>query len=113
MFRTNVRGVKMKRKKYKIVSKKRFFISIFTISLAIISIISLFINNTEAYSSTYKQEYKEVVVKAGDTLWKIAKEHIPKDYDIRKMIYEIREINHLESADIYPGDMVKVPIINQ
>jgi len=103
----------MKRKKYKIVSKKRFFTTIFTISLLIIIIISLFINDKEAYSSTYIQEYEEVIVKTGDTLWKIAKEYTPKDYDIRKMVFEIREINNLESADIYPGDLVKVPIVNR
>ncbi|MFS8541602.1 MAG: LysM peptidoglycan-binding domain-containing protein [Tissierellales bacterium] len=101
----------MKRKKYKIVNKKRFFISVFIIALLVISLVSLIVNVKEAYSSTYKQEYKEVIVKAGDTLWKIAKEHMPKDYDIRKMVYEIRKINHLESADIYPGDLVKVPIV--
>ena len=35
---------------------------------------------------------------------------MPKDYDIRKMIHEIREINNMETADVYPGDLVKVPI---
>ncbi len=113
MFRTCVRGVKMKRKKYKIVNKRRFFLSIFTLSLAIITVISLFINSRKVYSFTYKEEHIEVIVKAGDTLWKIAKEHMPKDYDIRKMIHEIREINNMETADVYPGDLVKVPIIKK
>ncbi|NLY78266.1 MAG: LysM peptidoglycan-binding domain-containing protein [Tissierellia bacterium] len=98
--------------KYRIVNKKRFFTFWFTIWLIAFIIITFFINHSKVYSSTYKQNYIEIVVKKGDTLWQIAKEHLPEDYDIRKMIHQIREVNNMEVADIYPGDLVKIPIID-
>lgn len=111
MFRTCVRRCEMKHK-YRIVNKKRFFTFWFTIWLIAFIIITFFINHSKVYSSTYKQNYIEIVVKKGDTLWQIAKEHLPEDYDIRKMIHQIREVNNMEVADIYPGDLVKIPIID-
>lgn len=70
----------------------------------------IFINNNKVYSSTYKELYKEVIVNKGDTLWNIALNNMPDGYDVRKMIYEIREFNSMNSADIYPGDKIKIPI---
>lgn len=95
--------------KYKIVNRRRFntFIVLTTLIIALIAF--LFINN-KAYSSTYKNLYKKVIVNKGDTLWKIALKNMPDGYDVRKMIYEIREFNNMDSADIYPGDIIKIPI---
>ena len=103
----------MKRKKYKIVNKRRFFLSLFFMSLITIAIISLFINMDKVYSSTYNEEYKTVIVKAGDTLWNIAREHMPDDYDVRKAVFEIREFNNMVTADLYPGDLVKIPLVSK
>lgn len=80
------------------------------ISSLIVAIVILFIN-TVAFSSTYKEPYKEILVREGDTLWKIAMEYMPDNYDIRKMVYDIREFNDMENADIYPGEIIRVPII--
>jgi len=103
----------MKKRKYKIVNKKRFFISIFSISLIMLIVITPFLNIPKVYSSTYRQQYKIVTVRTGDTLWNIAKEHMPNNYDIRKAIYEIKQFNNMKTADIYPGDLVKIPIVNK
>ncbi len=48
-------------------------------------------------------------MKYGDTLWDIAKKHMPDDYDIRKMVYELREFNNMKDVNIYPGDVIKIP----
>lgn len=73
-------------------------------------IISSLVNNNDAYSSIHRNIYKEVVVNKGDTLWNIALKNMPSGYDVRKMIHEIRELNNMESANIYPGEIIKIPI---
>ncbi|MCX7903986.1 MAG: LysM peptidoglycan-binding domain-containing protein [Caloramator sp.] len=57
-----------------------------------------------------KVNYIYVTVESGDTLWKIAKKHKTDKQDIRKLVYEIRKANNLESLIIYPGQTIKVPI---
>ncbi|EYE88207.1 hypothetical protein Q428_09250 [Fervidicella metallireducens AeB] len=51
----------------------------------------------------------KVTVNQGDTLWKIAKEHKRENEDVRKLIYEIRKINKLDSAVIVPGQTLLIP----
>lgn len=110
MFRTYVRGDCVNKPKYRIVNRKRFNIFIISIVSIIIAIVSLFINNDDAHSSIHKYMYKEVIVNKGDTLWNIALKNMPKGYDVRKMVYEIRKFNNMDSADIYPGEIIKIPI---
>lgn len=100
----------MFKSKYKIVNRVKFNIFIITTVSIIALTVLLFANNNKAYSSTYKNLYKEVMVSKGDTLWKIALKNMPDGYDVRRMIYEIREFNNMDSANIYPGDILKVPI---
>ena len=49
-----------------------------------------------------------VVVESGDTLWSIATS-IAGDGDVRTTIDEIRQLNHLTSADIAPGQVLELP----
>lgn len=109
-FRTYVRGDCVK-KRYRIV-KKRKFISLLVLVLTIITmfITSFFIRNNTVYSSTYQEDYANVRIIKGDTLWNIAINHMPEGYDVRKMVFEIIELNKIEDASIYPGDSIKVPI---
>ncbi|NLY11148.1 MAG: LysM peptidoglycan-binding domain-containing protein [Firmicutes bacterium] len=53
--------------------------------------------------------FNEVVVKPGDTLWKIAKTLAP-GVDTRLVVWTIREENQLESATVYPGQVLRVPV---
>lgn len=60
---------------------------------------------------TLKPEVKAVntedyTVSAGETLWSIACENA--DSDVRKYIYELRELNNLEDCTIYPGEVIKI-----
>lgn len=52
----------------------------------------------------------EVVVRAGDTLWAIARTHGPRGHDIREIVDWIRELNGLTSGSIYVGQVLMVPI---
>ena len=59
------------------------------------------------YSETY-----EYTVRGGDTLWSIADE-ISDGYDLRRVIYEIKQINNLKGDKIYPWDKLILPKMNE
>ena len=56
------------------------------------------------------QEYVDVVVLEGDTLWHIARRYTPPGQDTRRMVDVIRSVNGLESAVVRPGQVLKVPV---
>lgn len=53
-------------------------------------------------------------VSSGDTLWDIAKQVSGNshNHDTRKVIDEIQKLNNLETVDIFPGDLLTVPVFN-
>ncbi len=102
----------MKKKRYRITNKIRFY-TFLTLTLIIGGIFtSTLLSTARAYSDPVDIPYEEVIVAEGDTLWYIAVEFTPQSYDVREMIYNIRQLNHLETVSIYPGDKIKVPIID-
>lgn len=59
-------------------------------------------NATEkAVEYTY---YKSIVIKSGDTLWDIAKEHMPTDCEsVEEYVKTLKELNSLTSDEIQAG----------
>jgi len=49
-----------------------------------------------------------VVVAPGDTLWDLAKEYGPPSQDVRQIVRDIRETNHLEGSSIRPGQVLLI-----
>ena len=49
-----------------------------------------------------------VVVQPGDTLWSIASP-VAADGDVRAVVAEIRQLNGLSSADLVPGQTLRLP----
>src|SRR5699024_3703352 len=102
-FRSYVRGGYLK-KRYKIVNKRIFFsFLVLILTMVTISTSFLLIRNNKAYSTTYEENYIDVKIVKGDTLWNIAIDYMPKGYDVRKMVFEIIEFNDIEDAGLYPG----------
>ena len=98
------------KKKYKIVNKVRFYLFLITIlAICFIAITSIF-SRGEAHSLSYDKKYHQVEVAEGDTLWNIALEYLPEGEDVRKLVYEINELNGNKTSYIYPGEIIKVPI---
>ena len=54
--------------------------------------------------------YQKVVIKNGDTIWSIASSYSEPSKDIRKLVREICDLNGIDSANIYPGQVIKVPV---
>lgn len=102
----------MKKKKIKIANKRKFIVSILLlISTCLIITITLTSRN-KVYSSKYEENYVEVTIQRGDTLWSIALNNKPESYDTREIVYEIMMANDLEDSKLNPGDVIKVPIKN-
>ncbi len=96
--------------KIKIVNKKKFATSL-TLLLAI-SILAL-LGITNSYSKT-EIAYKEDYIVKGDTLWSIAQNEIStneyyKKKDIRKVMYEIKQLNKIENENLEIGQKIVIP----
>ncbi len=50
-----------------------------------------------------------VKVQAGDTLWKIAREHKPKHVHIHDYIGRLKDMNGLTSSMLYEGMLLRLP----
>ncbi len=100
-------------KKYRIINKTRFFLFVTFLFIITVLIITFFTNSIKAHSMILNEEFKEVQILEGDTLWNLALEHMPSKYDVRDMVYKIKETNNMETSYIYPGDIIKIPIINK
>lgn len=101
----------MKTKRYKIVNKSRFYTFI-TLTLILGGIITnTLLSTAKAYSNPVDIPYEEVIIAEGDTLWYIALEFMPRNYDVREMVYNIRLLNNMDTVSIHPGDKIKVPIV--
>ncbi len=59
-------------------------------------------------STTVHPRAQTYQVLSGDTLWQIAAEHYPGMHT-GEMVWEIRKANGLESAMIYPNQVLKLP----
>ncbi|HEX7056459.1 MAG TPA: LysM peptidoglycan-binding domain-containing protein [Bacilli bacterium] len=50
-----------------------------------------------------------ITVKQGDTIWAIAKRYAADGTDIRKIVWQIKRVNHLETGIIHAGDRLLIP----
>ena len=61
-----------------------------------------------AFSADESVQMVEVVVQQGDTLWDIAARHTA-GRDLRRVVWEMRQVNSLEDVNIHPGQILYVP----
>lgn len=87
----------------KIVNLPRFIVSM-TIIVCIISFVMSMLTNVVFSASPV--EYETIIVAEGDTLWSIANS---LGGNVRENIYNIKEVNNLESSMIYVGQELLVP----
>ena len=58
--------------------------------------------------------FTAVTVERGDSVWSIAAKHSTHSQDIRHVIAVMKEVNNLNrSVDIYPGQTLRVPVIER
>ena len=83
----------------KIKNKKRFILFITLLTLVII----MSFKSVSAKENVIIEDY---TVTAGDTLWSIACENA--DGDVRKYIYDLKELNNLSDCMIYENQVIKI-----
>lgn len=98
----------MRKRNKKIIIKKRFVTNIALI-FAVILISNIAFNGVSG-----KKEYKtsSITINSNDTLWNIARKICKENtnLNINKVIYEIKEINNMETSNISVGQSLEIPI---
>ncbi|MFW5962398.1 MAG: hypothetical protein ACOCQR_02170 [bacterium] len=57
----------------------------------------------------FAEDYKLVHIEAGTKLWDVATEHGNPEDDPRKIIFEIRQLNNLDSVVVNYDTTLKIP----
>ncbi|MGC2872971.1 cell division suppressor protein YneA [Ihubacter sp. rT4E-8] len=96
-------------KRYKITSRFRFTLFITITILCIFTVMSTLIGFNTVSSSAMDQ-YHQVKIQSGDTLWEIAAEYGPEDADVRRIIHEICDINEISADSLEAGQTIIVPV---
>ncbi|MCF8002122.1 MAG: LysM peptidoglycan-binding domain-containing protein [Halanaerobiales bacterium] len=90
--------------------KKAKYSKLLVLTVIILSMI-LLISVLSFKAMTEKEiYYKDIEIKNGQTLWQIAESEFGSDSNIRKYVYQIKQINNLNDSNLSPGQIIKVPI---
>ena len=100
-------------KKFVVVNKYRFVLSISFLLFLLFFIIGIACNSFDVMGEEIS-DYVMIEVELGDTVWDIAKE-INEEFfdhkmDTRKISYAISQENNLENYFIYPGQKLLIPV---
>lgn len=98
----------MQRKTKTVLTKKAKILMFLLVTSLIYPMITAF---TDANIGSYTEEKSEnyIFVKAGDTLWDIARDNNPKQKNVRKRLDEIMAYNNLADAEVFPGEKILLP----
>lgn len=96
------------KKKYVIKSAFRFTIFVSILCILTIATASAILGFSNVKGMA-EQQYTQIQVKPGDTLWNLAGEYMPNT-DIRKSVDIISEINDTSASELYAGQMLKIPV---
>ena len=94
--------------KNKIVKLIIFAIVVFAEVIIILGSLWFLLQFTKIVFANEKLQTEEYVVSPGETLWDIAAEYKKEGQDIRRYIYELRELNDIDNCIIYPNQVIKI-----
>jgi nucleoid-associated protein YgaU len=57
-----------------------------------------------------KPVYESVVVRSGDTIWGLAEAYGDDSRSIRSLVNEICAVNDVAAGDLYPGQVMRIPV---
>ena len=82
-----------------------------TMVLAVLIMIAMLLASglPKATAADEGRHMQAVVVVRGDNLWNLVQKHYDYKGDIRRAIYEVRQINGLKDAVIVPGQVIYIP----
>lgn len=83
---------------------RRFILPFMIISFLFAAAVNAAIPRTEP-------KVLDVVVQENETLWEIAARYTDSTVDVRKNIYNIQKLNHINNpGELQPGQVIKIPI---
>lgn len=90
---------------------KNVIIFIFVLLITVFSIAGIVQAQNNIDENTISEiQVIEVTVQEGDSLWSIAKPYYDGEEDYRKYLSEIKELNNMDGAVIYPGQTLIIPL---
>ena len=96
-------------RKFRIKSKVRFTLfAVITILVLITCMSTVLGMNT--VSSASMDQYVQLKVESGDTIWNIAEEYAAPGTDVRKVVNDIYDINGISADQLQAGQNIIVPI---
>ncbi len=95
-------------KKLVIKSKLRFVIFLLSVLMFSVTLINVSFGADKA-SYNQSDNYIEIEVSSGDTLWDIANTYCDYSSDTRKVVHEICLINDIKASDLKEGMTIKIP----
>lgn len=98
----------MKIHNYKVVNRKRFFVSSFFTLLIVFAIMLLGLSVNAKSKEQYN--FMNVYVESGDSLWTLSKKMNDTDLEIRDYIDNVITINKLNGGSIKPGQLLRFPV---
>ncbi len=101
-------GVGKMNKRLVIKSKLRFVIFLLSVLMFSVTLINVSFGADKA-SYNQSDNYIEIEVSSGDTLWDIANTYCDYSSDTRKVVHEICLINDIKASDLKEGMTIKIP----
>jgi len=96
-------------KRYKVKSGGRFTLFVVFTMIFIVMVLNMILGLNSASSLT-QQEYIEITIQDGDTLWNIAREYMPDNKDVRRAVHTLCNINQISAHELKAGQILIVPI---
>ena len=96
-------------KTYRITSRFRFTLFVVFTIILLTTVINFALGLNTAASLTI-QEYMDIQICSGDTLWSIAETYMSDNMDTRAAVYELCNINNISASELYAGMTIQVPI---
>jgi len=97
------------RKRYRIKNRVRFAAFVVISLLMVCTIANTVLGFNDAVALT-EQQYIEIIVEPGDSLWTIADRHMPDDMDPRKAVHIIMDENDMNDCQVYAGQTLVIPV---
>ena len=101
-----IKELRQKRKRERKIARNRALICL------IVSLFAIVAGATAmtAHGSSGETECIQIVVREGDTLWRLAELYGERGKDVRKTVDAIRTANGMTASDIREGDILRIPV---
>ncbi|MEG2323138.1 MAG: LysM peptidoglycan-binding domain-containing protein [Anaerovoracaceae bacterium] len=96
-------------KKVRVKSRVRFTVFIIISMLLVFTGINVILGNNSV-EGLAQQEYVQIQVQPGDTIWEMAKTYMPNNQDPRKSVDTICTTNDISADQLHPGQVLNIPV---